>query len=341
MAGPCATTPAATTLVADPCATTPAATALVADPCATTPVAPAPEGEAAAAPAVEGGEGGGEAAAAPAAEEGKAEEKGKAAEEKAGEKEVVEVAEKAAEVGEKVAASGFATGFMAGFAEGGGIAEDEVTCIKRTLKDITSTFKETMKDLVGIAGELQAAPTGAHGKIREIFGKLLEIMELMKSLYEECLNAEARQKVKEEIMTLVKNLVSFEFMKDAIIDKWKPISNEVFLSVTLIVNREYEQGGEEIGKAMTLLLDSSPKAVEKYSVEDGSIAGRMSGTGVSYYSSMLIVVGLALVLLVVVKVARSRRAPNNRARVFSMGAGAVDVMIDDVDTEGGDGGMLE
>merc|ERR1740122_926987 len=334
MAGPCATTPAATTLVADPCATTPAATALVADPCATTPVAPAPEGEAAAAPAVEGGEGGGEAAAAPAAEEGKAEEKGKAAEEKAGEKEGVEV-------GEKVAASGFATGFMAGFAEGGGIAEDEVTCIKRTLKDITSTFKETMKDLVGIAGELQAAPTGAHGKIREIFGKLLEIMELMKSLYEECLNAEARQKVKEEIMTLVKNLVSFQFMKDAIIDKWKPISNEVFLSVTLIVNREYEQGGEEIGKAMTLLLDSSPKAVEKYSVEDGSIAGRMSGTGVSYYSSMLIVVGLALVLLVVVKVARSRRAPNNRARAFSMGAGAEDVMIDDVDTEGGDGGMLE
>merc|ERR1740122_41228 len=335
MAGPCATTPAATTLVADPCATTPAATALVADPCATTP---APEGEAAAAPAaegVEGGEGGGEAAAAPAAEEGKAEEKGKAAEEKAGEKEVVEVAEKAAEVGEKVAASGFATGFMAGFAEGGGIAEDEVTCIKRTLKDITSTFKETMKDLVGIAGELQAAPTGAHGKIREIFGKLLEIMELMKSLCEECLNAEARQKVKEEIMTLVKNLVSFQFMKDAIIDKWKPISNEVFLSVTSIVNREYEQGGEEIGKAMTLLLDSSPKAVEKYSVEDG----RMSGTGVSYYSSMLIVVGLALVLLVVVKVARSRRAPNNRARAFSMGAGAEDVMIDDVDTEGGDGGM--
>merc|ERR1740129_2713626 len=155
----------------------------------------------------------------------------------------------------------------------------------RTLKDITSTFKETMQDLVGIAGELQAAPTGAHGKIREIFGKLLEIMELMKSLYEECLNAEARQQVKEDIMTLVKNLVSFQFMKDAIIDKWKPISNEVFLSVSLIVNREYEQGGEEIGKAMTLLLDSSPKAVEKYSVEDGRIAG----TGVSYYSSMLIV----------------------------------------------------
>merc|ERR1712032_1227633 len=115
-----------------------------------------------------------------------------------------------------------------------------------------------------------------------------------KSLFSECMNAEARQKVMEDIKTLVKNLLSFQFMKNAIVTQWKAIEEAVMIAVTLIVNKEYEKGGEAIGKAMTLLLNSSPEAAQKYSAEDGSMAGRMFGTGASCYSSMLIALGLVL-----------------------------------------------
>jgi len=241
-----------------------------------------------------------------------------------------EKAEKVSEVAADVASSGFPQGFMAGFAAEGGLAKDEVQCIKTTLKELMADLSETLKAMEPILLEIQQAPTEAHGKIREIVGKLLEAMELMEVLVKQCLNQEARQKVKQEIKTLVGHLTSFTYMKNSIVAHWKQIEKDIFAAVTLFVNRNYEQAGQVMGQAMQLVLNSTPEATQKYSVEDESMVSRMFGTGANYCSSVLIVLGVALVLFVGLRVVK-RRALKSRARTCSKGPGAEGAMIVDVE----------
>lgn len=249
------------------------------------------------------------------------------------EKEAGEVASEGAEVAEEVATSGFAQGFMAGFSEAGGIAEEEVLCIRTTSKNIMTDLAETMKDLQTVVLEFQVSQTDAQGEIRKIIGEILETVELMKSLVTECMNQEARQKVKEEIKTLLVHLTSFTYMKDTIVTQYKTIEQDILVAVTEMVNKHYEEGGEAIGKAMQVLLNSPPEAVAKYSVEDDSVLGRMFRRGANYHAPVLIAFGVVFVLLAVLQVTRLRRARKVRTPTFSRSSGSEGVQTDYVDTE--------
>jgi len=235
----------------------------------------------------------------------------------------------AGEVAEAVAASGFTEGFMVGFAEGGGLLEEEVQCIKTKLKDLMADLADAIKDLEAIVLKFQESNNDAQGQVRKIMGKMLVAMELMQSLVAECLDQEARQKVKQEIKALVMHLTSFTYMKNNIVAQWKGIEQDVFRAVTSIVNRNYEQGGEAIGEAMQLVLNSPPAAVQKYSLEDDSTLRRMFGTGANYHSSVLIALGVAFVLFVVFRVIQIRRA----LKVCAPACSRRRVLSDDVDTE--------
>merc|ERR1740122_872868 len=93
------------------------------------------------------------------------------------------------------------------------------------------------------------------------------------------------------------------------------------------------RAGEGIGKAMQAVLNSPPEAVQKYSVEDDSMLGRMFGTRSDYHSSIFIALGVAFLIFVVFAVVKTRRASKVRAPTWSRSAGADGVIIDDVDTE--------
>merc|ERR1712032_445286 len=172
-----------------------------------------------------------------------------------------------------------------------------------------------------------------QGEIRKIIGKVLEAMELMQALVKECMNQEARQKVKGEIKTLVLHLMSFRYMKNSIVTQWRTIEKDIIMAVTEFVNKHYEAGGEALGRAMQVLLNSPAGAVEKYSVEDNSMLSRMFGTGANYYSSVLIALGVAFVPFVVFGATRLRRVRKVRAPTFSRSTDAQGVMTNFVDTE--------